>query len=1152
MLHRGLPRLSRGPPVFLGLSFLSSDDANFSSPRSRRLIRLAHEMHNLQQLPALSLAQRAYVRRHPSRRFHIRRFSRPSQPGFLALYKESLGDYCIRELGASAGVAHTRSDNFYPRDCDTFVALPTVDEPMVQLLKKMEKLFENVLRELLCRSAETIRSIVEFQQNCPSDKDGSRVLACGQSRTLLQQIKNVDSSCFDVLDSDSKIQSFSDALSLWLDGVAMRMICATPTSTANRNDLTWQISLTKLLFDYGRRVRCRVEVVRGTSGNAAAALITHVDLLPVDTRVHLLSQAMNHARHELWCFFGSVMTRRGICAFPFATPVTADVLAQHDGFAGDVRINWPSPSPRKKPTNRNRAVVAPPGVVPYTIALKHRSDVTHTSKQQAMRVMRALNSLLRRVESSNHATSVGAHMHATREALYVSMVSPNNNTNEVSQQCMLVDPSIPRPESGLRRMLPEMMSVGVEVVEFVLEKVGLPHEFVVQDILEELQERKEETVEWLGQGGVQAPRRALASLQRTAVLTHSGILDHRGQSLQRCRIRGPLGTAQALRGLSNRLRPDQFLKHICRASFSDGAALGLKPPHMTIVWKAESVLRRPPEEARLEEEFWSQHYYRIHNPVILWSSTAVHEDRPAPPQEEAAVQKHRNLLPKETRLLHNLRILHRSAAVQFDLRPRSSTQYAYQVTLRRIPAQEVSAAQAAVEAVKRDGFLNYFGPQRFGPYTARGMHPGLHLLKGEYQAAAYILIGAGTMDGQETKGSTTVQTVLRDALSAEQLTGGLSLECLEGGSSDFDVHALLAATSPATNDACREAFHNVLGPSVVRSLIQEFLVFVWNEILSERVVACGPHAVLEGDLVMREEEPVGGGGDARLLLTAALRMDNSANPEGGPKRALGVVRKEEVETGRWGASDVLLPIPGAGVKLPSNPVMQRIYQSILQAYGIPFDVERQSWPIFFSPGAARTNVSEGPIAAPQVVDDDDLLKECFEELVAAEGSTHLTKAETRLIVRGGYRPLIWRPCITSTVLSHEGDPARAIPGGGGRKWDTVKPYWEPQKGTGILHLSFVLPLGVYASMLVREITKLDVNHPDALRPLEEKSKHKVSVMSPSSRGLYENILKKKRKKNIALAPMAIQRASLYQRIFHSGGMRHSLMPSTKGRDSVSK
>jgi tRNA(Glu) U13 pseudouridine synthase TruD len=967
----------RFAPMFLGLSFARADDANFSSPRSRKIVESANKIYNLQEEIDVFRRQRAFEKQSASEKFHVRCFVRPSTGGFQAV-RVAAGDLKIQECGANI------SD---------VVSLPAPEMFDLSSLQLVDELLE-----LLCKSASAILGEATSRM-----QRGSLRLSSGSSLKLfsLLNLSNPNSAT---------------ALQAILNGSLLQLICR--ESNGESRGTHW-LQLHKLLLQ-GMIANCHVCTLSST-------VVVHLELVE-DRRSRLVSQYLQETSQlQFWLALGVSCACLGLHNLQFLS-----ISSLQKKLPKGLTLHW---LPKRDTLKGNKP-------------LKKNPDDA-SSKQEAARVMSALESLSKdALPMSNCPFEI--HLVANRAFINVNWrIAPSAH----SPPCPAIshlDPLVKIQDQDRPKIV---------VAEFVLEKVGMPHEFVFQDITAELHFRQD--LQWLAE----LPSNVAGAL-KTTVLSHCGVIDGNAHTIQLCRIRGPAAAFEALKNL---------------ASVRDTESC--VPQHLSI-----DHAQKFDSSKEAVNEFLKSSYYRIHNPVVVLSEDF---DFSSPQAKRDALQ--------EVKRFHE-------EASKLDLSSSSRTTYTYDLTLRRLLPRDRNSVLRAIESIGHFGFFNYFGPQRFGPQTSKGMHPGLHLLKSEYQAAAYLLIKEvrpqESNADEEAKSDTSVQRVFREALAAS-----ISIE--------RDSEENLLGTT-ASNDACCEVFHNILGPSVIRSLVQEFLVFVWNEVLSHRVVAYG----------------------CRILVGDLVRLNGATN-------SIHFVTEDDIIANRWKVADVLLPIPGAGVLLPRNETRE-IYRRTLQSYGILFDVETGTWPIFGNGdfvGYDNLNcASNDTQVSVDVVDDDDI----------APGEHQDVRLRTNLrwtpaSVRGGYRPMVWIPRFATANLSYP-PLDKSIP----------QAYWAPVSGTGSLRLSFDLPLGVYASMLVRELTKLDV----AFMPLDgaasstsrirEKRLQSLSTMKNHDRGLYQTILNKKRKKNIALAPMAIQQASLHQRIFRSSGMRRSLIPAARGRDDVSK
>lgn len=336
-------------------------------------------------------------------------------------------------------------------------------------------------------------------------------------------------------------------------------------------------------------------------------------------------------------------------------------------------------------------------------------------------------------------------------------------------------------------------------------------------------------------------------------------------------------------------------------------------------------------------------------------------------------------------------------STRYDLRVGDCVTYDYMLNLRRIPDKHLSLVTPAVTSVAAKGFINYYGPQRFATYTKMNMHPGLHLLKGEYKAAAHILVQQFYLDaameaerqrtGQafprmqalQGYGGTRLPDFLRSGTrrsvvehgSAMQKVLYNALQASELISGDYDGDAARAAPNNHSaasrtqqhqqrgiaaqagepnlglgvdDDPCAEAFLRVIGPRACAMLVQEFLSFVWNEIVNQRLQRYGSFTLLPGDLVRR-------GG-------VSFHADGDDSDTGAPlARQISYASRSDIERGVFTPYDLLLPLPGANIQLPQNHT-EDLYVVTLQRYGLPFDAESRQWQCF-SPSRTPLSMGEG-------------------------------------------------------------------------------------------------------------------------------------------------------------------------------------------------
>lgn len=722
-------------------------------------------------------------------------------------------------------------------------------------------------------------------------------------------------------------------------------------------------------------------------------------------------------------------------------------------------------------------------------------------------------------------------------------------------------------------------------------------------------------------------------------------------------------------------------------------------------------------------------------------------------------------------------------ASHWDLAPGDSPGYQYWIRLRKIRKEETPLVRTALQSVQQKGFINYFTPHRFSSFTQMGRHPGLALLKGEFQAAASMMVQQVLLDGaikaekersgnaisfpfspplaMQQKGSplpysqasrihrslvppdvlsfqgaahhqailanaSPMIRVLHNALQAAQWLRGEvdSLRSpppasgiLELSRPRRNARSTMLRPSPTffprfshggggvadlldeEEDPCGEAFRRVLGPRACRVLIHEFLAFLWNDLVNQRIQRYGTFTILPGDVVrvpipLRDWLPsssmvdiapfhveglpssatnangskgytsaIVAPGDGRLVAAASSFLSMGM---GHP--ILTLATREGIAQHRYHWSNVVLPVPGAEMILPQNHTAD-LYVLTLKRYGIPFNPEKGGWDLFTA-GSGTQGKGEGsrdglgtkecrhphppgngnalglripaqyrsilvhPMAAPYqfsailhpgvIGDPFQRWGHAIEHVFrhdALMGRGQKTNKPLLLPTTSPSSPLTETGGMPSSVLpffSHTQHPSSRRDGTDGRlargtsgassssapspvgvreEVSTCRrltspgsratasrhrllplpsfPYWYPQHNDGALDICIRLPTGVCPWMLLRELTKSDVDHADVVELKEEEvveesrrcgealeavaglgaaaeGRAGTGSSSSASHTEAERWRKYQRRRVFQSRPVATSLALLHQHLFRSSGVRRSLLPTLRSYDSVSK
>merc|ERR550519_374551 len=206
-----------------------------------------------------------------------------------------------------------------------------------------------------------------------------------------------------------------------------------------------------------------------------------------------------------------------------------------------------------------------------------------------------------------------------------------------------------------------------------------------------------------------------------------------------------------------------------------------------------------------------------------------------------------------------------------------------------------------------NGFINYFGMQRFGTMSVGTHEIGRALLKSDWQTATELILKPRVGEGIEVlRRARKVWWGTRNARKA--------LDILRNGRKDWMLEAKLLEGMVKMHHKDQVGALNAIPRTSRQMYVHSYQSYVWNRVVSRRIKEHGT-AVMVGDLVKAEDRDVG-----------------AEDAEGGEDLKVKVI--EDVEgVNIW---DVLVPLPGYKVKYPDNCQLGW-YKEILEEDGLTLD-----------------------------------------------------------------------------------------------------------------------------------------------------------------------------------------------------------------------
>ncbi|XP_068732862.1 pseudouridylate synthase PUS7L-like isoform X3 [Montipora capricornis] len=233
----------------------------------------------------------------------------------------------------------------------------------------------------------------------------------------------------------------------------------------------------------------------------------------------------------------------------------------------------------------------------------------------------------------------------------------------------------------------------------------------------------------------------------------------------------------------------------------------------------------------------------------------------------------------------------------------------------------------AVTSLSLNGFLNYFGPQRFGvdDNEVNACDIGLAMLQGNMVHAVKLL-----MTPSEHNPDHAVNSAKRFYCETGDVQGTLAQM---PAYKIREVLVLKALHRHGTDmDGCGKALLNI--PYSMRLLfVHSYCSLVWNLMASTRIQRYGLEGTAEGDLIV----------DPPAKITHDRKTETSDNGDCSDIDSCSVdnsgIRRDHVrcitnyEQGKHSLKDVVLPLPGYGVQYPANDVGE-MYQKRLESDGL--------------------------------------------------------------------------------------------------------------------------------------------------------------------------------------------------------------------------
>uniref|UniRef100_A0ACD5T8N9 Uncharacterized protein n=1 Tax=Avena sativa TaxID=4498 RepID=A0ACD5T8N9_AVESA len=251
----------------------------------------------------------------------------------------------------------------------------------------------------------------------------------------------------------------------------------------------------------------------------------------------------------------------------------------------------------------------------------------------------------------------------------------------------------------------------------------------------------------------------------------------------------------------------------------------------------------------------------------------------------------------------------------------------FTITLRGVVAESEDVIKAAADGLGKNGFINYYGLQRFGSGSVPTHLIGAALLRGEWKTAVNLVLDPREGERDDIK---EVREHYKEHGDIDMALRNFPRHCVAERSI-----LLCLRKSP---DNYLQALKGI--PRTLRMMyVHSYQSYLWNHAASMRVEKYGISQVIEGDLIYSKESHP----EEAISVGTSEADDGHANlseidicseilPEENIQ-SVKIVDSEDLLKGIYSFEDVALPLPGSQALFPGNEVAD-IYHEMAKKDGI--------------------------------------------------------------------------------------------------------------------------------------------------------------------------------------------------------------------------
>lgn len=235
-------------------------------------------------------------------------------------------------------------------------------------------------------------------------------------------------------------------------------------------------------------------------------------------------------------------------------------------------------------------------------------------------------------------------------------------------------------------------------------------------------------------------------------------------------------------------------------------------------------------------------------------------------------------------------------------------------------------------SLKENGFINYFGMQRFGTFSISTHEIGKELLQGNWKKAVDLILAEQENVLPTSKEARKIWAETHDPNAA---IAKMPRQCIAEKSI---LNSLCGQNKDESGLFSENAYYMAINkiPRNLRTMyVHAYQSYIWNVVASRRIEMFGLN-IIAGDLIIDNDSQSINSSKVENLCEEFEDLKDSQFIHARP------VTQAEINSNQYSINDVVLPTPGFDIIYPTNDHILQSYVEVMAKDCIdPFDMKRK-------------------------------------------------------------------------------------------------------------------------------------------------------------------------------------------------------------------